>query len=206
MTDPDSQSADRGPARAGAVVVRPSGQIATGRRYFPSVPVTTHHGERRLFYDDLVRGRAVLVQFFSIVGHSGYPVARNLVEVQRLLGDRLGRDVFMYSITTDPADDPASLTDFARRHDAGPGWLFLTGAAADLTAVKEAFFFHDGGGHGPAGDCSRGLLRYGNESAGLWGSTPTKTDPAQIVQRLDWISPRPRADGLIRRRGPISLG
>lgn len=56
---------------------------------------------------------------------------------------------------------------------------------------------------GPVGqDCSLGLLRYGNEAVGLWGSVPALTDPEWIVRRLAWVAPRPAPGGPPRRRGP----
>ncbi|HEX6203133.1 MAG TPA: hypothetical protein VF100_09040 [Thermoanaerobaculia bacterium] len=56
---------------------------------------------------------------------------------------------------------------------------------------------------GPAGqDCSLGLLRYGNEAVGLWGSVPARTDPEWIVRRLAWVAPQPPPQGAPRRRGP----
>ena len=47
------------------------------------------------------------------------PVTMNLVRVQTMLGDRVGREIFMYSITLKPAedsaDDPPRLCRGARR-------------------------------------------------------------------------------------------
>jgi protein SCO1/2 len=193
------------------------GQIATGRRFVPNVPVTTHEGDEKLFYDDLVRDRTVLVQFMSLAHHQQYPVTTNLVQVQRQLGLRLGRDVFMYSITVDPMNDTVEkLREFARRKSAGPGWTFLTGDEAAIEALKKVFFVHAGHethahGHGNAGsgtspDCSLGLMRYGNDAAGIWGSVPTKSDPALIVERLSWIQPvQPRGQRRLRRGRTIQV-
>ena len=57
---------------------------------------------------------------------------------------------------------------------------------------------------GDAGrDCSMGLMRYGNEALCLWGSTPTRADPALIAKRLDWVDP---ARCIGRTRGPRRAG
>ena len=51
-----------------------------------------------------------------------------MVQVQRLLGDRVGSDIFFYSITIDPNHDtPEVLKEYAEKYHVGPGWLFLTG-------------------------------------------------------------------------------
>jgi protein SCO1 len=185
-----------------------------GNRFIPDVPVTTHEGTRAMFYEDLIKGKIVLVGFMSIANDATYAVTRNLARVQRLLGDRLGREAHLYSITVDAAHDtPGALRTFARRHSAEPGWLFLTGDEAALGAIHGAFFAHRGGhsahdfADGEPRDCSMGLLRYGNDAVGLWGSVAALADPAQIVERLSWIearAPRP-ADTPLQRGGPRPL-
>jgi protein SCO1/2 len=185
-----------------------------GNRFIPNVLVTTHEGTRAMFYEDLIKGKIVVVGFMSIANDATYAVTRNLARVQRLLGDRLGREAHLYSITVDAAHDtPGALRTFARRHDAGPGWLFLAGDEEALGAIHGAFFAHRGGhsSHGLAGgaphDCSMGLLRYGNDAVGLWGSVAALADPAQIVERLSWIGARsPRlAESPLQRGGPRPL-
>jgi protein SCO1 len=184
---------------------------ADGNRFIPNVPVVTHEGARAMFYDDLIKGRIVLVGFLSIANDARYPVARNLATVQGLLGDRLGREAHLYSVTVDAANDtPAALQAFARRHGARAGWTFLTGGEEALAAIRGAFFAHRGGhsahaaapAAGELADCSMGLLRYGNDAVGLWGSVAALADPAMIVERLTWVEARPpRPDGAALQRG-----
>jgi protein SCO1/2 len=191
-----------------------------GGEYFPNVAVQTHDGQRALFYNDLLHEKIVLVNFMSVKNDAHYPVTANLTKVQRLLGDRVGRDVFMYSITVDPEHDtPEVLAEFAQRNGAQPGWLFLTGEPNAVDLIKDRFFVHglathgkddghphdQGNHHGATHDCSMGLVRYGNVSAGVWGSVAAKADPAQIVDRLSWVSLRPVPQGAPRRRGPARL-
>ncbi len=194
-----------------AAIASVPGQVSTRRRFVPNVPVVSHHGHRYMFYDDLVKDRTVIVHFFNLTDHPGYPVTRNLVSVQQLLGERLGTSVSMISITTDPQrDNESQIAEFAARHHARSGWTFLTGEPSAVEAIQGIFFNHGSGqsghDHNAVPDCSLGLLRYGNDRAGLWGSVPTKSDPAQIVARLDWIDPpaMPSAHRL-KRRGPLPL-
>ena len=181
--------------------------------HFPNVVVQAHDGRRARFWDDLIRDRTVLLHFFSIADDAVYPVLANVARAYRnlqpLMGERLGRDVFLYSITVDPErDTPRALQDLAARHGAGPGWLFLTGEPAAVGLLKARLFVHDAT-HQHAGepveDCSRGLLRYGNAAAGLWGSVPAKADPEQIAARLSWVQARQPVAGPPRRRGPVPL-
>jgi protein SCO1/2 len=190
-----------------------------GPEHFPNVVVQSHLGGRALFWDDLIRDRAVLLHLTSAEREAEYPVLANLARVQPLLGDRLGREVFFYSITTAPErDTPLVLREMAERCGAGPGWLFLTAAPADAAAIRNRLFVHDMAGHAghaqagpPAEDCSRGLLRYGNAALGLWGSVPARAEPRWIAERLLWVLPRPAPVATVgegsapRRRGPRPL-
>ncbi len=175
--------------------------------YFPNVIVTSHLGERSLFYDDLLAEKTVLINCMSVRGNEVYPVTENISKVQAFLTDRLGRDVFMYSLTVDPEHDtPEVLADFAERYGAKAGWSFFTGTPEDMDAIRGRLFTHNpglhtGGSHPPR-DCSVGLMRYGNEAVGLWGSVPAVADPEWIARRLSWVVPRDRQPNTFRRGGP----
>lgn len=176
----------------------------------PNVVVTTHEGRRAWLYDDLLAGKAVLLHFTSAEAESSYPVLAQLAQVQTRLAERLGREALILTISTDPGHTSAqTLRELAARHDAGPGWLFVTAEPRDLEQLKGRFFEHaaehDHASHDVTEDCSRGLLRYGNASLGLWGSVPAKADPAWIAERLSWMSPKPVPSGPPRRRGPLPL-
>ena len=201
------------PAAAQRPATDPEPPCGLSPEHFPNVIVQAHDGRRARFWDDLVRDRTVLLHFFSIVDDAVYPVLANLARayqnLQPLMGERLGRDVFLYSITMDPERDTSrALQDLAVRHGAGPGWLFLTGEPAAVGLLKARLFVHDVAHQhtgGPVEDCSRGLMRYGNAAAGLWGSVPAKADPQQIAARLSWVQARQPASGPPRRRGPVPL-
>ena len=185
--------------------VRPGSGPNAG--YFPNVVLTSHEGERALFYDDLLLGKTVLIHCMSIAGDADYPVIRNVARVQPYLGERLGRDVFIYSLSVDPRHDtPRRLADLARERGAQPGWRFLTGEPADVEAVRGRLFaqnpgLHRHGAHA-AHDCSVGLMKYGNEAVGVWGSVPAKASPEWIARRLSWVAPRDRPARTFRRGGP----
>src|SRR6185295_6286652 len=89
--------------------------------YFPNVPLTTQDGERIGFYD-LIKGKTVAIELMYTSCEYACPLeTARLAQVQTLLGDRMGRDVFFYSISIDPAHDtPAALKAFAEKYHAGP--------------------------------------------------------------------------------------
>lgn len=159
----------------------------------PNVPVITHTGREALFYDDLVQDRIVAIHFMSVRGDEVYPVVDNLVRLQRVLGRRFGRDLFLRSVTTDPEHDtPEVLAAFAAEKGIGPGWDLVTGGERELAFLRSFLFVRRPfptaapmqGVHGPC--CSVGLVRYGNEQRCRWASFPAKTTPEFIATRFTW--------------------
>src|SRR5215831_16431792 len=74
--------------------------------HLPNLPLLTHEGKRVLFYDDLVKGRVVTLNFFFTKCDEICPrVTANLATVQQGLGSDLGTKVFMYSFTLKPEED-----------------------------------------------------------------------------------------------------
>ena len=149
--------------------------------------VWTHEGERRLFYPDLVEGRVVTLNvFFTSCGDTCPLVTQNLRDVQDLLGARVGRDVFMYSITLQPElDTPEILRDYATMWDIGPGWQLLTGRPNDIERLRREIGFAS---RDPeldrVKDNHTGLLRYGNDRLDRWGACPALARPAWIVKAI----------------------
>src|SRR5438093_3674105 len=108
-----------------------------GADFFPNVTFTTHQGKSVRFYDDLIKGKIVAVDLIYTTCKYACPLeTARLAQVQRLLGDRMGRDVFFYSITIDPDHDtPAVLAEYAEKYHARPGWVFLTGSNVDIESI-----------------------------------------------------------------------
>lgn len=127
---------------AALAVAAPRGEAARwDESYFPNVTVFDQHGTPRRFYDDLVDGRIVVVNFIytECPDICGLSTAR-LAQIAEWLGDRVGDDIFLYSISLDPATDtPEKLAEYARAFGIAPdedGWLFLTGDPADVDLVR----------------------------------------------------------------------
>src|SRR6267378_854647 len=109
-----------------------------GAQYFPNVPLTTQDGTVVHFYDDLLKGKAVAINLIYTHCSASCPLeTAKLAQVQRLLGDRVGKDVFFYSISIDPRrDTPEVLKAYAQKFHIGPGWLFLTGKEEDIKLLS----------------------------------------------------------------------
>ena len=169
--------------------------------YIPNITVHTHLGQTARFYEDLIRPRIVLINCISLRDEANCSNTETIAQVQGLLGEELGRSVFIYSLTMDPIHDSLEdLRTFAEQYKAREGWLFLTGEPYDLTLLRARLFTHNGGQ-----DCSPHLVRYGNEAVGVWGGVSVLTGAESIVQRVSWITPVATPPGPPRRGGPWPL-
>ena len=119
-------------AHAGAARANP-----WGADYFPNVPLTTQDGKVVRFYDDLLKGKSVAINVIFTDCTEVCPLeTANLVQVTRVLGERVGRDVHFYSISIDPKrDTPKVLKAYADKF--GAKWLFLTGREDDVKLIAK---------------------------------------------------------------------
>ena len=160
------------------------------QRYFPDVVLLTQDRKEMRLYQDLVKDKLVLINFMYTSCDRVCPrVTQNLARVQRLLGGRMGNDIFFYSFTLDPTHDtPEVLKDYAKAHGVGPGWSFLTGPAGQMEMLRKRLGFTD---PDPELDKDReshiGNVRYGNEARLLWGACPGMSRAEFIVESLSWI-------------------
>ena len=152
--------------------------------HFPNVTLRTQDNQQVRFYDDLVRGKVVLINYMFTTCTELCPRATaSLAGFQEALGDHAGRDVFMISISVDPEHDtPAVLKEYAQRFHARPGWTFLTGKAVDIELIQRGL-----GAYPTDGTAHTGMAIYGNETSGSWSATPiiqNSAGMARIVLRL----------------------
>jgi protein SCO1/2 len=180
------------------------------RDAFPDVEVVAHTGERLRFYEDLVKDKIALVNFMSIRGEAFFPVTANLAKVAERLGDRLGRDVLMSSITRDIGyDTPQRLKAFADAHRVPRGWRFLTGTQSVTTALATRLYrclsSPDTICRAPGNRKFVDVVFYGNGGIGLWSAFPGLIDPDDAASRIAWVMPGQKPTGPIRRAGPRRL-
>src|SRR5215475_10611063 len=94
------------------------------RTYFTDLPVIAQDGKERRFFSDILKDKVVLIYLFFTHCESACPVVnQTLSNVQDLLGDRLGNDITLISITTDPArDTPSVVKEYSDYFGPRPGW------------------------------------------------------------------------------------
>ena len=160
------------------------------RLHLPNVPLLTHEGKRVMFYDDLVKGKIVTMNFFFAKCDEICPrVTANLSKVQKLLGADLGNKIFMYSFTLKPEeDDVSAIKAYRAMYHARPGWTFLTGKPEDLEKLRKGigFTYPD-----PAIDRDKtqhiGNVRYGNEPLMLWAACPGMSHAEYLAETISWM-------------------
>lgn len=151
------------------LVVSAAGQQAlapsAAEKYFSDVELINQDGEKMRFYNDVLKNKVVIINaFFSTCTSVCPPMNRNLEKIQDALGDRLGKDVFLVSISVDPENDtPTRLKEYSRRFHARPGWNFLTGKKenVDWALYKLGQYVETKGDHST-------IIIIGNEPKGLW--------------------------------------
>jgi protein SCO1/2 len=155
------------------------------RQILPNVELRTHENKRVRFYDDVVRGHTVLINLMYVNCQGSCPTTlANLAKVQKRLGQRLGSDILMLSLSVDPAHDtPAVLADHAEMIGARKGWIFATGRSADIDAIRKALGMYDAVNE--ADNTSHfNLVTIGNEPLGQWCAIPAMSNPDDIAQTV----------------------
>jgi protein SCO1/2 len=161
-----------------------------GANYFPNIELTTQDGKRVKFYDDLIKGKIVVIDLIYTHCVDACPLeTARLAQVQKILGDRVGKDVFFYSISIDPKHDtPQVLKAYAEKYHAKPGWLFLTGKKADIDLVSKKLGLYSDpdpanrDGHTPS-------VVIGNESTGQWMRNSATDNPRFLSILIgDWLN------------------
>jgi protein SCO1 len=154
------------------------------QKYFTDTELTTQDGKQVRFYSDVLKDKVVVINcFFATCQGSCLPLNRTFEKTQTLLGDRLGKDVVLVSITVDPQmDTPARLKEYAAKFNARPGWFFLTGEKnnVDLIHKKLGQYVEDKQNH-------NNIFIIGNVRTGLWKKAFGLAKPEEIYQVVESV-------------------
>jgi protein SCO1 len=184
VADAGDKSTTPGALRAGAEPAVGSDDDTPGRRYFSDVPLVNQSGETMRFYSDLLCGKVVVIHvFFAKCTNTCPLMLATDQKLQEHLGDRLGRDVHLISLTVDPSNDRwESLRDYASRLKARPGWHFLTGAPENVKLALRKL-----GQSVNRREEHSNIFIIGNERTGLWKKVQGLAPAEQIIAILDEV-------------------
>jgi protein SCO1 len=158
---------------------------------FPNTPLRTHRNDVVRFYDDLIKEKVVVISFmYTRCEGRCPPTIATIRRLQEALATRLNQEVFLYSITLDPAyDTPAVLRHYAAEVGAGPRWRFLTGSEGDIESIRRRLGFFD---PDPRIDADKsqhaGLLLIGNDRLDRWAACPAMARLERILKMLSRIA------------------
>jgi protein SCO1/2 len=158
--------------------------VSPAERYFGDVLLTNQDGKQLRLYTDVLKGNVVIINSFystcSGVCRVTIPVFKQL---QESLGERVGKDVRLVSITVDPENDnPEVLRKYAAGVGAKPGWDFLTG---DRQTVDQVLYKL--GLYTNAKEDHSNVFIIGNEPTGLWKKVLGIAPPYEILRSVESV-------------------
>jgi protein SCO1/2 len=168
---------------------RPAASL--GPNYYSNGVFRTHEGKTVRFYDDLIKGKISIINFMFASCDKYCPRSiACLTKLQDLLGDHLGRDMFIYSFTLKPDEDtPAKLASYAKANGVRPGWLFLNGNEYDTTSIRFKLFRLDDPLLDFSLDVHASMLRIINDNNSRWTSWVLPDPPRLIREAVSWVEP-----------------
>lgn len=159
-------------------------EASGAEKYFTDTVLLNQNGEKMRLYSDLLKGKTVIINsFFATCQGSCLPLIRNLEKVQEALGERLGKDAYIISISVDPAvDTPTALKAYAKKVNARAGWYFLTGdkESVEFVLKKLGQFVDNKENH-------LNLFIVGNERTGLWKKAFGLAKSEEIVKVVESV-------------------
>lgn len=162
------------------------------REYFTDTILVDQDGRELRFYSDLLAGKVVVINSMFTDCTGSCPVmSKKLQALQEHLGDRVGRDVHLISITVDPErDTPARLKEHATAFGAGPGWHLLTGSKENVKTVLSKL-----GQWVEERDAHETVFLVGNDRTGLWKKAFALAKTEDVVAIVDSVVGDPGAPG-----------
>jgi copper(I)-binding protein/cytochrome oxidase Cu insertion factor (SCO1/SenC/PrrC family) len=158
-----------------------------GANYFPNVPLITQDGKTIHFFDDLIKDKIVAINFIYTTCADTCPLeTAQLVKVQQILGDRMDRDVFFYSISIDPEHDtPSVLAQYRERF--GARWTFLTGDESDIIQLRRKLGLYIEEIQDGSNNHNVSMI-IGNQATGRWMKRSPFENPYVLADQLgNWL-------------------
>lgn len=106
----------------------------------PDLELLDQDGQEGRFVSDFIGDRLAAVTFTYTTCTTACPILDGIFQqVQARLGDRLGRDIILITLSIDPVTDiPPRLKAHTMKIKARPGWSFLTGQKQAVNRILKA--------------------------------------------------------------------
>lgn len=162
-------------------------EVRWGADYFPNISLTDHTGKKVKFFDDLIKDKIVAINFIYTSCPDSCPLeTAQLVKVQNIMKDRIGKDVFIYSITIDPkVDTPEVLKSY--REKFGAKWDFLTGNEQDIIELRKKLGLYIEEIQDGSNNHNVSMI-VGNQKTGRWMKRSPFENPYVLADQLgNWL-------------------
>lgn len=158
-------------------------QVGTETKFLPDLALFDQNGRRVRFYSDLIKDKRVLISFFyTSCTYTCLMQGKVFSELQAELGERLGKEVFLISVTMDPeTDTPERLKSWAVQQGVKEGWTLVTGSRDDMTKLV---------GHltgNPLGRIEQhsSFIYIGNDQKNNWAAAYGLAAPKKLVKKIE---------------------
>ena len=156
------------------------------------LPLLDQDGKTVLFRTDVVGNRIVVIDTFFTTCTLICPILGAIfMELQELVGDRLGKDVALVSISVDPLTDiPPRLKKYSEQWEARPGWTFLTGGkpVVDQVLTGLGLYSADFADHPSA-------ILVGDGKTGEWTRFYGFATPEQLMEKVTALTEKRKSGG-----------
>src|SRR5215213_3733193 len=146
----------------------------------PNTRVFDQNGKQLNFYDDLIKGKTVAINFiFTTCTTVCPPMSATFRKVQQTALER-GLDIRLVSVSVDPVvDTPERLRAFAEKFKAEEGWTFVTGDKGEMDSLLLALgaSVTDKNDHTP-------MILLGNDMVDYWTRAYGLSPPTRIVDLM----------------------
>lgn len=145
------------------------------------------NGKRLKFKSDVVKDRLVAIDVIYTTCPVVCPILSAVfANVQNSLGDRLGKEMVLISLSVDPLTDiPPRLKAYAQKWEAKPGWVFLTGDKRNVDRVLQGL-----GAYAADFTDHPTMVLVGDGARGGWTRFYGFATPEQILGKLDELKAR----------------
>ena len=171
-------------------IAKSAGEV-WAEQYFPNYELTAHTGEKLRFFDDVIKDKVVSINFIFTSCRDVCPLeTARMLSVFNILGDRVGKDVFFYSITIDPDRDSVEVLDqYVKKFGIdGSRWKFLTGKKHEIDEIRNKLGLYSN----PVEEADLSNhninLMIGNQATGHWVKRSPFENPYILANQLgSWL-------------------
>jgi protein SCO1/2 len=147
--------------------------------YFGGLTLVDQHGSKVDLYEDLMRGKVVIIHSFFATCHGSCPV---MISTFKKIEEAFKSDgrVSLISITVDPANDtPAKLDELATSLKARKDWHFLTGTPQQVQSALAKL-----GLAVVTRDDHSNIVLVGNLNTGLWKKVLGVAESGKVIDAV----------------------